>query len=52
MFVKVPSGMSDKVHNVPLQVDATQFLQFKWRYLLTASKNGIILKFMSVNCQA
>ena len=50
MFAKVPSGMSDWVHNVPLQVDTTQFCNSIGDISLTASKDGIILNSTSVNC--
>ena len=38
------------VENVPLQVDTTQLLKLYQRFPSTASKNGIILRFMSDNC--
>ena len=50
MFAKVPSGMSDWVHNVPLQVDTTQFCNSSGDIFLTPSKDGVILNFTSVNC--
>ena len=52
MSAKVPSGISDYVQNVPLMVDTTQLLKFKGDMSLTASKEGIILQFTSVNCQS
>ena len=44
--------MHDWVQNVPMQVDTTQLSKFKRRYFSFASKDGIIWKFRSVNCQS
>ena len=52
MSAKIPSGISDCIQNVPLMVDTTQLLKFKGDMSLTASKEGIILSFTSVNCQS
>ena len=50
MFGKVPSGMSDWMQNFPLQVHTTQLLKLCGDISLTTSKDGILLKFRSVNC--